>query len=305
LTPGKYIVFLRSSDRSAFESVTTEFEVRAGENEISLALSKASVNVNVVDADGGALSGATVNYRSLKGESRFNRVAGVSDSRGSLILRHLAPGLYRVNVHKIGYELKRIEPVNVEAGKESILRVTLQKEGKIIVRALDADGQSIAGASVRAVPQSFATLAFPFLNAEGDRVVVDRLAADEYVVTVRAPGYFPSLTRVKVPTAATVEHAPRLVPSGRVKVTVRSASGAALASAPVLIRAAGIEKTSDDWLLQGFTQSSTGTNLTNEKGEITFEGIPAALLTITVPGAPPSTVTAVKGELREAVVVVP
>ena len=74
---------------------------------------------------------------------------------GSLELRGLAPGTYKVNVYCDGYKaLDRYEDLTIKAGDRLDKQWEVEEGRAILGRVVGADGEPVARAWVRAIPKS-------------------------------------------------------------------------------------------------------------------------------------------------------
>ena len=135
------------------------------------------LSVTVIDEDGKALAGATV------------EVAGknaITDENGKVTFTNLEAGNYEVTATKDGY-VARSTQSTIEAEKTTETTIALEKEittGNLLVTVVDKDGNPIANATVRvSTGETYTT------NSEGIIELVG-LDAGEHTIRVLGVGYY-------------------------------------------------------------------------------------------------------------------
>ncbi|HEX6811701.1 MAG TPA: carboxypeptidase-like regulatory domain-containing protein [Planctomycetota bacterium] len=171
------------------------------------------------------------------------RVAARSDQNGRFVLAGLGPGTYRVTAGKQAYRTAIVE--DVVADREG-LQLTLEPQGAIRLRVVDAGGAAVTAYEVAPVlvgaPRVQTEAPRSVLAAElgsGAYLLAD-LDAGEWNVHVKASGFAPA-TSGPVPVGAGALAEARIVlePGATLRLQLRSSSGRALGGSTVTLQPDG------------------------------------------------------------------
>ncbi len=136
--------------RDGFRSPSKKMEIKPGENTAHFRLEAVPgkrkeqgprvISGTVVDAaTGRPIPGARVRVRPYLRQTAF------SDAGGNYCLRGLQPGKYKFHVSRDGYGFHVIRDVEVVAGEERTLDITLQPAATLHLRVTDAQGRPVTG----------------------------------------------------------------------------------------------------------------------------------------------------------------
>ncbi len=154
IMPGTYSLSVDCEElvrRADFEDLTLEAEPVHGQVwELSRGI---ALTGKVVDTDGKPIAYASVSAntaRAARGSGPTRWTGAQTEADGTFVVHGLTEGKYKVDADATDY-LDMPDPVEIEVGASSPepLTLTLEKGGEIEGKVTDAEGQPVAGATVR------------------------------------------------------------------------------------------------------------------------------------------------------------
>lgn len=158
LTPGSYTIDVQpprwGEDRGKYAPRTGDsIDIVDGEQRAGYELTLApawSIRGRVLGENGAPLGGASI-LAFAQATPQLEPAKATSDKDGQFELRSLAEGRHELLVWAEGYAERRLPEVRSSQSPDA-LEIELQRGTKVRVRALDANGQPLAGAVARLVP---------------------------------------------------------------------------------------------------------------------------------------------------------
>ena len=113
---------------------------------VDFSLAKAGAIVGTVTARGEPLGGASIFLQTASGQA-VSRLSDVFSNAGELPRARHRPGTYRLLSRAKGFGFKVIEPVVVEAGRDTNVAIALEPGVAVTLQVTDNDGNPVAGAN--------------------------------------------------------------------------------------------------------------------------------------------------------------
>ncbi len=251
---------------------------------VDVTVKAAGIAGRVMNAEGKPVSGAIVSVKSSGGTAGAEGhgrggMQDQTDPDGTFLIEGLEPGTYAITAAASGYRNAEVPPVTV-ANESDVptVEVRLEPGRTVRGRVLDANGSGIAGAMVMAAAAGAASAGRDAVNASSDingTFLVTAPADGPIDVTAVAAG-FPPARAIGVQPQDGVDVVLRAPRPGRVRVSVLTTGGDAVAGAKVSCRAV------PDFLGGGYLSALNQTPPTGPDGTTTVTSLAPGAYELTV-----------------------
>ena len=305
LPSGRHLVTLASFDSGDRLLLRRLVDVVAGEEtRLDFELGDLVIQGAIVDERGDPIMGAQFDARQDDIPGSHRAVSGVD---GRFSLSGLHEGTWRYSARADGraqldgqvelVEGTTIEPLSLRLEPESILRVSV-----VDVAGAEVEHAAVVDCRPAAMPGAAG------LRREGrdtrGRIVVRGARADEYVLHVRADGFFPERAVVRGIAGSDVDVTVTLRRPGTLDLRVLGRDGAPLRAVIPSVVDQQTGESARDWLRTSLVQTTPDGLRTDDSGRLRIDGLPEGAYRVEVAGmirtvdvAPSGVVSVVMQEL--------
>lgn len=284
LEVGQRVFRVTSNNPALPIEANRELTVVEGDNpDVVIEVTRRGFAGDVSNSGGERLGAAVLRFTRLADGNWRERATArvVAHGDGAYTVIGLDAGAYRVRVDAPGCAAYPAAHDVADTAEPTPLDIVLQPEAVLEITCHDAKREPLA-AAIEVVPATDLPLEEPRrVHTDSDgRIAIDRMPAGNWIVTANVPDRFPARATCELAEGSKAALDLEMRALGSLELTVFAANGAAVADAPVSIADVHGGQ-ADSWLAAGFIRTSTGALVTDHRGRLRIDGLPAGRLTVT------------------------